>query len=191
MKTTYERHDVVPLLAEVFREFGFEGTTLSRITERTGLGRGSLYHFFPGGKDEMAAAVLHHIENWFERAVFTPLQTREPGDGLSEMWSKIDQYFDSGRQICLVGCFALDQTRDRFAADISAYFGRWIDALGGALEALGEEKTSADLRAEAIVCTIQGAIVVARATQDPSRFSRIVNTLRDETALLATARPTT
>jgi len=68
VKTVYERADVVPLLAEIFRELGYEGTTLSRITERTGIGKGSLYHFFPGGKEEMAAAVLADVDGWFERA---------------------------------------------------------------------------------------------------------------------------
>jgi AcrR family transcriptional regulator len=62
LRTLYERADVVPLLAEIFRELGFEGATLSRITERTGIGKGSLYHFFPGGKEEMAAAVLAEVD---------------------------------------------------------------------------------------------------------------------------------
>ena len=53
-----ERADVLPMLGEVFREHGFEGASLAAITARTGLGKGSLYHFFPGGKEEMAAAVL-------------------------------------------------------------------------------------------------------------------------------------
>jgi len=54
VRIVYERADIVPLLAEIFRELGCEGTTLRRITEKTGIGMGSLYHFFPGGKEEMA-----------------------------------------------------------------------------------------------------------------------------------------
>ncbi|TMV66254.1 helix-turn-helix transcriptional regulator, partial [Thioclava sp. BHET1] len=57
-----ERADVVPLLAEVFRDCGYEGTALSKITAATGLGKGSLYNFFPGGKEEMAEAVLAHVD---------------------------------------------------------------------------------------------------------------------------------
>ena len=48
-----ERADTLPALAEVFREYGYEGTSLARITKATGLGKGSLYHFFPGGKAEI------------------------------------------------------------------------------------------------------------------------------------------
>jgi len=53
-----ERGGVVPLLAEVFRTYGFEGASLARIAEGTGLGKGSIYNFFPGRKEEMADAVL-------------------------------------------------------------------------------------------------------------------------------------
>ena len=40
-----EKDDVIPLLAEVFRTYGFEGASLARISEGTRLGKGSIYHF--------------------------------------------------------------------------------------------------------------------------------------------------
>ena len=49
-KIIAERNDAIPALGEVFRELGFEGASLSEITNRTGLGKGSLYHFFPARK---------------------------------------------------------------------------------------------------------------------------------------------
>ena len=67
-RTVAERSDVIPVLAEIFREHGFEGASLSIIGEKTGLGKGSLYHFFPGGKEEMAASVLHEIDTWFRES---------------------------------------------------------------------------------------------------------------------------
>ncbi|MEJ8631131.1 TetR family transcriptional regulator [Sphingomonas sp. I4] len=42
-----ERADALPGLAEVFREYGYAGASLSLIGTATGLGRGSLYHFSP------------------------------------------------------------------------------------------------------------------------------------------------
>ncbi|WP_035643368.1 TetR/AcrR family transcriptional regulator, partial [Bradyrhizobium sp. ORS 375] len=118
MRTLYERDDVIPLIAEVFREHGFEGTSLSRITEITGIGKGSLYHFFPGGKDEMAQAVLAHVDGWFAREIYAPLRDDAPDVAIARMWRGVDDYFRSGRRVCLVGAFALEATRDRFAAAI-------------------------------------------------------------------------
>ncbi|MGO6668982.1 TetR/AcrR family transcriptional regulator, partial [Rhizobium ruizarguesonis] len=85
VKTVYERADIVPLLAEIFRELGYEGTSLSRITERTGIGKGSLYHFFPGGKEEMAGAVLADVDAWFEHAIYQPLRKDDADQAIAAM----------------------------------------------------------------------------------------------------------
>lgn len=137
MKTVYERADIVPLLAEIFRELGYEGTSLSRITERTGIGKGSLYHFFPGGKQEMAGAVLADVDGWFEDAIYQPLRKDDAREAIAAMWTNVNDYFRSGRRICLVGAFALDETRERFSTEIGYYFIRWIDALRSALMRAG------------------------------------------------------
>ena len=50
------REDALDRITAVFRKWGYEGATLRMISEATGLGRASLYHHFPGGKDDMARA---------------------------------------------------------------------------------------------------------------------------------------
>ena len=173
----------MPLLAEVFRELGYEGATLSRITERTGLGKGSLYHFFPGGKEDMAAAVLADIDDWFIRHIYQPLEAGEPRAAIAKMWDEVAAYFRSGRRICLIGVFALDATRDKFAAAIRVYFARWIDALASALRRGGLPPAAARAQAETAVLGIQGALVLARGLNDEAIFTRAVARLARELAL--------
>jgi TetR/AcrR family transcriptional regulator, lmrAB and yxaGH operons repressor len=177
MRTVLEKADVVPLVAEVFRELGYEGASLSHITARTQISKGSLYHFFPRGKEEMAAAILDHVDAWFVREIFEPLETGDPRIAIRHMWTLTDAYFRSGRRICLVGAFALDETRDRFAAKIRAYFIRWIEALAGALRRAGISTIKAASAAEDAVLGIQGALVLARALGDDSLFSRSLERL--------------
>ena len=74
-RTTGDRRDVVPLLAGVFGDHGWNGSSLSLISSKTGLGKGSLYHFFSRGKTEMAEAVLDDVDMWFQVNVFAPLQS--------------------------------------------------------------------------------------------------------------------
>lgn len=169
-REVHDRAEVIPLLAETFRELGYDGATMSRITERTGLGKGSLYHFFPGGKEEMAAAVLADIDGWFEEYVFTPLREAQPGVAIEGMWKAVDAYFDSGRRVCLVGAFALDETRDRFAGAVKTYFVRWITELAGALCRAGKSRSAAQAIAEDAVIGIQGAIVLSRSLGDVAIF---------------------
>ena len=190
-RTLHEKADVIPLLAEVFREFGYEGASLSSITEMTGLAKGSLYHFFPGGKEEMAAEILKHVDAWFVANVFVPLEREEPRAAVAMMWKSIDEYFHSGRRICLVGAFAIDDTRDRFAALIRSYFQRWVDALAGALSRAGVDRTTARSRAEESVIGIQGALTVARALNEDTIFARTIRRLsaRVEEDLKHSVRP--
>ena len=171
------RTNVIALLAEVFREQGFEGASLSAISKATGLGKGSLYHHFPGGKEEMAQAVLDEIDAWFEREVFNPLASLAP-DAIDAMFNAVTDYFRSGRRVCLVGAFALSDGRDRFGARICAYFRRWNEALAQALGARGYGPRKARLRAEEIIAGIQGGIVLARAMTDTASFDRLIVRLR-------------
>ena len=173
------RSGLVAALGEVFREHGFAGTSLSEITSRTGLGKSSLYHFFPNGKIEMAEAVLENIDTWFQDNVFDPLRDPEQiPENINAMFKAVDNYFKSGNRICLVGAFALDNTRDQFNQEIGAYFKEWINALALALKRMGYSQSQAKVIAEEVVIGIQGGLVLARSQNDPHAFTRTLNRLR-------------
>lgn len=174
-----ERSDTLAPLAEVFREYGYEGASLALIGKATGLGKGSLYHFFPGGKEEMVQAVLAQIEQWFEEAVYAPLRDGEDSNSaIDAMLNSVMDYFRSGGRVCLVGALAVSNTRDRFSDAIRGYFVHWVDALHAALVRQGREDDQARLLSEEAVLSIQGAIVLSRAMNDPAVFRRAIDQLR-------------
>lgn len=179
-----ERADTLAPLADVFREHSYEGASLARIAKATGLGKGSLYYFFPGGKEEMAAAVLAEINAWFEASVFAPLEQNSAGCATDAMFDAVVSYFRSGNRTCLVGALALSDARDRFGYAVRGYFARWVDALAIALSRSGHDTAAARLRAEEVVGGIQGAIVLARALDDPAVFERTMESLRARLKML-------
>ena len=172
------RATVIAQLAEVFRAHGYEGTSLTLITQATGLGKGSLYNLFPRGKEQMAEEVLAHIDTWFERNVFAPLRDDKGGEGIAHMFEATDRYFESGGRVCLVGVFALGAARDIFGKTLHGYFKAWEEALAKALRRQGMTPARAKDRAETIVLGIQGALVLARANADKGVFSRALKRLR-------------
>jgi TetR/AcrR family transcriptional regulator, lmrAB and yxaGH operons repressor len=179
------RASAIPALAEAFRRYGYEGASLAALTEATGLGKGSLYNFFPGGKDEMAAAVLEDVSAWFEANIFAPLRTpAPPNEGVDQMFDAVVDYFHSGQRICLQGAFALGHERDRFSAAVQHYFERWIDALTNALRASGLDDQEARIIAIDTVSQIQGAIVLARALDNSAIFVDIVNRVRESLGIV-------
>ncbi len=131
-KTEAARGDILASLAEVFRAHGYEGATLALISEATGLGKGSLYNFFPGGKEQMATEVLASIDRWFVDNIYTPLRTAsDPAKGIAEMYAATDDYFRSGQRVCLVGVVALGASRDVFAARVKDLLRRLGRCAGG------------------------------------------------------------
>ena len=68
------KEEVSQRIFGVFRTYGYEGATLARISVATGLGRASLYHYYPGGKDDMAREVLGTARGWLESNVVAALE---------------------------------------------------------------------------------------------------------------------
>lgn len=172
-KTETARDDILAALSEVFRAHGYEGATLALISEATGLGKGSLYNFFPGGKEQMANEVLAAIDRWFNEKIYKPLRNAsDPEKGIADMYTATSDYFRSGQRVCLVGVVALGASRDLFAENVKVYFAGWVDALAAALRRLGDDKADARRKSEQAVLEIQGALVLARAFDDAKVFSR-------------------
>lgn len=184
-KSPTTRDAVVPVLAEVFREHGYEGASMAILQEATGLGRGSLYHFFPGGKEEMAAAVLADIGAWFREGVFVPLHAAPDApsarQGISRMFDEVDAYFRSGRRVCLQGMFALGRERDLFDDAVRGYFIEWVDALAAALQTANTDDPTG--RAVQVVSSVQGGIALSRALNDPSAFTTALDGARSVAGL--------
>lgn len=148
---------------------------MSIISKATGLGKGSLYNFFPGGKEEMMAAVLSDIDQWFDRTIFTPLEkASDPATAIAKMMQDVEAYFQSGGRVCLVGWIGLGAARDPFARQVKGYFARWISALAHCLETARVPASAAVRLAEDAIAGIQGAIILSRALDDGGAFMRLV-----------------
>ncbi len=164
----------LPALAELFREHGFEGTSLSMITRATGLGKGSLYHAFPDGKAQMLALALDDISAWFENAVFAPLRDENAAICIPQMLDIVGEYFKSGRRACLMGSLSVAEPADPFNQHILQYFSAWKAAIVAALAC-----KDADGVADDILATIQGAIVLSRALNDPEIYDQSMQRLKN------------
>ena len=175
-------------LAATFRENGYDGASLSRLARAAGVQKASLYHHFPGGKEEMAAAVLDDLSAWFERHLFAPLAAPGPvRERIAAMVAALDEHHAGGREQSLFAQFGEGPTRDRFAGRIAAFYGRWIATLGAALVDTGLDGEEAVRRAADAVMVIEGAIVLSRALGDPGPFKRVLRHLPD--ALAAPPEP--
>lgn len=166
-------------LADTFRRLGYDGASIADIAAATGLGKSSLYHHFPGGKEQMAAEVLAHLAESLEQALFAPLQT--PGDPkvkLAEMLSVIDTFYDGGRRACLLERMAASADRIHFQRPLRSIFERWSASIVVLGREAGLTQKVAEMRAEDAIVRIEGALVLCAGTGDVGPFARALTAIR-------------
>jgi len=165
-------------LLEVFRIHGYEGASLSRISEATGLKRASLYHRFPGGKEEMAQAILEHIDELFADKILAPLNM--PGDPktrIRKMAKQLDGFYKGGHGSCLLETLSLGDSNTVLLSGIHASIKAWTEAMASVARDAGLPATKARRRAEDALVQIQGSVIVTRITGDPTPFTRTLKAL--------------
>lgn len=175
------RAEVLERLLLVLRRCGYDGASLAELSKATGLGKSSLYHYFPAGKDDIVRAVLEHFESQLQKLVLIPLRTPGPARRRVEgMVRTLDDFYRGGREACVLGNLVLGTSRTRFRSRLRAIFDRWIDALAVALADGGLSKPAARARAEDAIMRIQGALILAGGMDDVSLFGRALKQLPDE-----------
>jgi len=165
-------------LTSAFRSDGFDGASVSRMEEQTGLKRASLYHHFPGGKEDMAQAVLASAGERFAREVLAPLREEgDPAQRLGTSAAALDRFYRGGREPCLLEIFSLGGARAPLGGTVSRSFAEWIGALADLLTEAGADTAAAKTRAADAVAQVQGSLVLARATGEADPFARAIRML--------------
>lgn len=148
-------------LCDVFRSHGFEGTTMAALSQATGLQKASLYHHFPGGKNEMLeTAVLATIVE-LERRVFRFLDSdADAAERIAQLLEGFTAYTNGGRRSCLLAVIAQSSVAEKFKPRIGAQFGAWIARLSTTLVEFGHSAERAETLALETLATLYGSLTV-------------------------------
>jgi TetR/AcrR family transcriptional repressor of lmrAB and yxaGH operons len=171
----------IPCLLQLLRQYGYDGATLSRISQATGLGKASLYHHFPGGKDEMVATVLDFLERWSEEHIIQALRSK--GDALTRlrrMCEELRELYEGGEQPCVFAILLMGSARDIFHSKVQTLLRAWIDEMAKVLIEEGLDKKEALERGEDAAIAIQGALILAQGLDDVAPFKRVTKQLPQE-----------
>jgi len=172
--------DLLCRLSQVFRQHGYEGASLSRIAKATGLQRASLYHRFPGGKEEMADAVLAYVDELFGNDLLAPLfSDLPPAQRVKEMAKRLRGFYERGQASCLLDTMSLGGEEDPIKRHVAKSFDAWLSALAAVAREAGLTPALARRRAEDALMRFQGGLVMARATGNIKPFERVLGELPD------------
>jgi len=157
---------------------GLEGTSLSEVVHHTGTPRGSIYHHFPGGKDELVAAAM-------EETLTRALNLLSSKSGASAI--EIAEFFlDAWRVLltrselragCALAAVAVATGSDQLRQQAGEAFRLWRDHLAELLERGGLPADSAPRHATLLLAASEGAVVMSRAQGDLSAFESVAASL--------------
>jgi AcrR family transcriptional regulator len=156
------RDRILTATGELFRRKGYAATGLKAVVAEAGAPFGSLYHHFPGGKQQLATEVIHASGAYFQALVCAVY------DGRPDTASSIEAVFAGAAEVlaatdfrdaCPITTVALevastDEVLRRATAEV---FEAWTDAL---TERVGDRD-----RALAVLSALEGAFVLCRATR--------------------------
>ncbi len=173
--------DIMAGLAKVFRAKGFDGASLTELAEATGLKKASLYHRFPGGKAEMAAAVLNHIGEWVQTHVFDTLTDKEqaPKQRLRASLEQISNLYNEGREVCIFRALSQQTGLELFSQQIALGMHQWVEAFTKVGVALGMSNKVASKHALQTLIEIQGSLILTKGMNDMNIFKTTLKQIED------------
>ena len=164
----------------VFCQYGYDGATLTRLSQASGLGKASLYHHFRGGKEDMAAAVLEHFNQTFTAMVLTPLTTDKQGsprERLYAMAANLQAFYANGQTPCLLEALSVGDANEVFRSSLQAIMTAWVTAVTRVILDANLPPAIAQQRGAEAAIAVEGAIVVSRLLGDTNSFARTLEQL--------------
>lgn len=164
---------------------GYDATTVDEVCDSAVVAKGSFYYHFKS-KELLGVAVLEHYYEGSMRALLddAPLDEADPARlplrFLDHAASKAHLIWSRG---CLLGSFAsaVAETSPAMQAKMAELFSRMASTIGGLLRAArwAADAPPPEQLAQLFLATVEGAIVLAKAHQDPGCIAQAVRGYRD------------
>ena len=166
------RDKIVRAAALLFRRNGYAATGMNDIVALSGAPKGSVYHYFPEGKEQIAIETIHYASGLVAKTLAELSETYStPSDMVSAYgtllrgWLAKSEYQD--------GCpitttlLELSATSEPVAQAGRSAFASWKNIYQGKLTAAGVSEQRANSLASMAVISFQGALIAWVAYDKP------------------------
>lgn len=178
---TDSRASMVRGAASLIRTRGVNATSFSDVLAESGAPRGSIYHHFPEGKEQLAGDAIR----WTSERVLAHQRSCRAATPAGVL----DCFIDMWRQVVVssggtAGCVVAGVVIDTVAADrpvidlVRATFRSWVGLLGEQLVAVGVPGRRASRVAVAVVAGMEGALILCRAEGDSGPLETVAAELK-------------
>ncbi|MFK4106816.1 TetR/AcrR family transcriptional regulator [Streptomyces sp. NPDC019531] len=178
------RERMVFSAAQLIRRDGVATTGMREVAAHADAPRGSLQHYFPGGKEQLVNEAVEWAGRYAGKRVarfLAALPEPTPSGLFAQM---VRQWTDEYETVGFAGgCPVAAATVDRAESSpstrqaVAAAFAGWTGPVAGALADMGVPEERADALATLMVSALEGAILLARAEQDVRPLTTVAREL--------------
>ena len=178
MASTRER--MVSSTAVLVRERGARATSIDDVLAHSGAPRGSVYHYFPGGRQQLLREAIDYAGEFVAKRLERATDALEMLELLLHDYREqlLHSGFRAGCPVVAVAVEAGDPGNELYER-AGAAFGRWQELLERRLVAEGLSARRAGELAVLVIASVEGAIVMARARRDAAPLDDVHHQLRD------------
>ena len=163
------RERMIVSTALLVRERGARATSLDAVLEHSGAPRGSVYHHFPGGREQLLREATDYAGEYVARR----LERTAPEDPLAAVDILLDEYRESllasdFRAGCPVVAVAVETAEEGpdLREHVVAAFDRWRQIFARGFAASGIDVARSVELALLVVSGFEGALILSRAYRD-------------------------
>jgi len=177
------RAELVAATGQLLRRRGYSGTSVSDFLDAAGAANGSMYHHFPGGKEELASAAIRAAGENVEAALLSAFDATD--DVVAATQRTIDGMIAAleadPRDGCPVAPSALDAAgvSEPLRLAAAGAFARWSGVFEQALARTRDADTAA-AQARVLLSSIEGALLLDRTAHGTEHLKA----LRDAVPML-------
>jgi TetR/AcrR family transcriptional repressor of lmrAB and yxaGH operons len=161
------RDQIIETTCELIEMQGYHATGLNQIIKESGSPKGSLYYYFPGGKDELTAEAIKYTgETVYQRIKQNLAQIDDPAEAVRNFIHLLAHHvelsgFRAGGPITTVA-LETATTNERLSNECGAMYRRWQSAFIEKFQADGFPQERAERLASIIISSIEGGIILSR-----------------------------
>ncbi len=178
------RERMVVSAALLIRERGAHATAISDVLKHSGAPRGSAYHYFPGGRMQLLEEATEYAGAYIAGKISAAENSIKLLDSLVDGYRRqlVRSDYRAGCPIVAVTVEAGDPDEPQHSTKVieraAAAFALWTDLIRQRLLAEGVAAPRAEELAMLVTTSIEGAIVVARASRDVKPLDLVHRQLR-------------
>lgn len=173
---------LIQTTAKYIQKSGFNGTGLSEILSEVGIPKGSLYHHFPKGKDELFASAVHYYKEYLSEIFASSMKGKSTAtQGLSAMIDKYCELLKKSNYTlgCPISIIALETSgkNEILTQACKEVIDYWVEKINKYLVYKGlkpDESAALDF-----LTRLEGALIMSRIYQNDKALKKLKTQIKE------------